>query len=122
MLPYLLTSDDTLIIQLASGPKFVYLYSFNYWKIRKNIDQLTEDQLTELLKTPPLPNGIFRLFMQDKDMYVANIRDNNTVNSKLKNGRFVIVNDIVTNMPYNKLMGVFASMDDIKDAFPEYFI
>ena len=122
MLPYLLTSDDTLIIQLASGPKFVYLYSFNYWKIRKNIETLTEDQLAELLKTPPLPDGIRRLYVIKDTLYLLHVQDTTSSPYKLKGGMFVNISGDITTTPGNKFLGVFATTDDIKDAFPEYFI
>ena len=120
MLPYLLTSDDTLIIQLESGPKFVYLYSFNYWKIRKNIETLTEDQLTELLKTPPLPDGIRRLYLIKNKLCIAHIRDDCTSSYVLKDGMFKNISGGIALG--SKFLGVFATTDDIKDAFPEYFI
>ena len=122
MLPYLLTNDDTIIIQLSSGPKFVYLYSFNYWKIKKNIETLTEDEILELLKTPPLPDGIRRLHVIKNKLFLIHIQDTSESSYILDGGMFRNTTADVAGTPGSKFLGVFATTDDIKDAFPEYFI
>ena len=63
-----MTPDETIILQLSSGPKFINYSTPNYWKIRKLLPNTTETELQNLLITPEYSNGVFKLYKIDNTL------------------------------------------------------
>jgi len=116
MLPYVQTTNS--ITFMLDTPVTVNQYSFNYKKILDLLPDITLEQLTPLLVPPETPDGIFQLYNTHQRLYIANIKDGGT-------NYFILEDNTWQDSPVlvnGEFMGVFASLDDIADAFPEYYI
>ena len=118
-LTHVLLPDGTIIFQLPAGSHFVTPLSFNYRKIYRNLP-ISEEDLLPLLKTPLLPDGIFYLYQHDDTISYHQI--SNTTNNRfiLKDGKFRSYS--TNDQNYQKHIGVYASLTDIINDYPEYFL
>lgn len=111
--------NDTILLQLISGPKFITKEDLCYHKLKKHLPA-SESKVLELLKTPPLPDGIFEVYLQNEQIYIKNITNTKlqyyTITNAEINPQVVVPNTLDT------LLGVFTSLDEVRNYLPEYFI
>ena len=110
--------NSTLLLNLSTGPRYLTRENFGYAQISRKLNEckhLTEKQVLELIKVPPLPNGIYKFYMKSPTKY-AIIQINKHQQVK------VVKNSIDENDIDKYLIGVFAFLEDIKDTYPECFI
>ena len=110
--------DGKLLYQTSTGPKFFTNRSFGYHQLLLT-PILTEEELLSITATPPLPNGLFELYIGDT-LFIANINGANSKYYYLNKASLISINSFIINSL--KFLGIFASMQDIKNAYPEYFI
>ena len=108
--------NSTLLLNLSTGPRYLTRENFGYAQISKKLNNnecLTEKQVLELIKVPPLPNGIYKFYMKSPTEYTIIL---------INKHQQVVKNSIDENDIDKYLIGVFTSLEDIKDTYPECFI
>ena len=108
-LTYLKLKDDSVIINLPSGPHTINPYTVGYKQI---IEALNSDiQLSEFLPLllPKLPNGIFYAYDVNNELLVV-------VTTGIKSST-------LTSLPSNAIfLGAYASKEDLLNDYPEYLL
>ena len=108
-LTYLRLKDDSVIINLPSGPHTINPYTVGYKQI---IEALNSDiQLSEFLPllSPKLPNGIFYAYDVNNELLVV-------VTTGIKSST-------LTSLPSNAIfLGAYASKEDLFNDYPEYLL
>lgn len=108
-----------LIYQTSSGPITVTPYSFGYAELR-NQPVVSEATLQQLTTAPPLPDGLFIAYRSPSALYVNHITDTCDQWIAVVDGEFIQrASSTTTNLLQ---YGLFASLDQIRLTFPEYFI
>ena len=102
-------SNDVVLLHLTDV-HYVTTESFNFHKLK---NPLPVDEALKLLQPPELPNGVFKATIKSGTL---------CVNNYLPDGH-TVVTVIAQNLLHpDQFLGVFTSIDEIKDTFPEYFI
>ena len=117
MIPYLKTSDGTLIIQLPSGPTIVNKKSFNYKRIGELLPTGTLNDLATLLVPPSCPNGVFYLYLLDDTLLYNHVHEDQNYTKKLIGQRHSHEIFLEENFA-----GTYTSLDDIREDYPEFFL
>ena len=111
--------DGKLLYQLSTGPKFFTSRSFGYHQLLTT-PSLTEEEILAITTVPPLPDGIFELYKNDTQLFVSRLKDVTYRYFYVENTELIPTNSfIINNLTF---VGVFASILEIKLAYPEYFI
>jgi len=106
-------ANNTLIINLSTGPRYLTNEHFGYAEICKNTS-FTEEQVLDIIKVPPLPNGVFNFYMRSPTEWaILNVTND---------GQHLVDQRSTSSLLMDYLMGVFASVDAIKQCYPECFI
>jgi len=115
-------ANNTLLLELSTGPRYITNENFGYAEICKG-DSFTEEQILALIKTPPLPNGLFKFYMSSPTKWAILNITNTSQQWSYGNG---YVEDSSASakeaLIKGHLVGLFASEDDIKYLYPECFI
>ena len=112
--------NRNLIYQTSSGPYTVTPHSFGYAALQSS-PVVTEARLKELITPPPLPDGLFMVYINNNDLHVVHIPDDRPEcfylvrDSSFEACRFAFTQ-------FGDLYGLYPSFDAIISAFPEYFI
>ena len=108
-LTYLKLKDDSVVINLPSGPHTINPYTVGYKQI---IEALNSDiQLSEFLPllSPKLPNGIFYAYDVNNELLMVVITGLNGTT--------------LTSLPSNAIfLGAYASKEDLFTDYPEYLL
>lgn len=107
---------DAIVIQTPSGPVHRSNRQFNYNKILHVAEHGTLSDLEPLLVNPPTPEGLFYAHMNNTNtgIYVEQIHEGTSTTHILPSG--TRIND---NPRY---LGVFTSLNEIIEAYPEIFL
>lgn len=111
--------DGKLLYQLSTGPKFFTNRSFGYHQLLTT-PSLTEEEILAITAVPPLPDGIFELYKNDTKLFISQVKDTTYKYFYIKNTEVMPINSFIINDL--TFVGVFASILEIKYAYPEYFI
>ena len=115
-LTYLKLKDDSVVINLPSGPHTINPYTVGYKQI---IKALTSDtQLSEFLPllSPKLPNGIFYAYDVNNELLVV------VTTGESKSIKYLGGNSLAS-LPSNAVfLGAYASREDLLDDYPEYLL
>ena len=106
-------ANNTLILNLSTGPYYLTNDNFGYAEICKGTS-FTEEQLLTLIKVPPLPNGIFKFYMTSPTEWAIL----NVTNEE----QSWVDHRSTPSLSIDHLVGVFASVEAIKQCYPECFI
>lgn len=121
---YVVLSDNSYIVQLPSKLEIVEPKRFNFRKIKKLIDTgANEEAILPLLEIPPLPNGVFEAyeFLEDGQMLYLHI-DLGGVRKiyDLNKNKEVQLSALAESTLYKNFAGVYASIEELQDDWPEY--
>ena len=115
-LTYLKLKDDSVVINLPSGPHTINPYTVGYKQI---IEALNSDiQLSEFLPllSPKLPNGIFYAYDVNNELLVV------VTTGESKSIKYLGGNSLAS-LPSNAIfLGAYASKEDLLDDYPEYLL
>ena len=112
-LTYLKLKDDSVVINLPSGPHTINSHTIGYRQIIKALD--SDIQLSEFLPllSPKLPNGIFYAYDVNNVLLVVTITDKDKF-IKYLNG------STLTSLPSNAIfLGAYASKEDLFTDYPD---
>ena len=111
--------NRNLVYQTSSGPYTVTPSSFGYCELCNN-PVVSEATLIELVTPPPLPDGLFIAFLSPHSLYINHVTDTADQWLAVVDGEFTHrSSSTATNLLQH---GLFASLDQVRLAFPEYFI
>lgn len=121
---YVLLSDNSYIVQLSTHMEVIEPKRFYFRKIKKLIDTgADEASILPLLKIPPLPNGVFEAYEFPEDgqlLYLhidlAGVRTVRDLNSHKE----VHLSSEAESKLYQNFAGVYASIEELQDDWPEY--
>ena len=122
MVPHILLTDSTLIIQTPNGPITRNPYQINYYKIIDLVKSGALDDIYPLLPEPDYPDGKFLTFFYDNQLFIHHIPNNAQVISceyDINSCVHVLVN---THHDKENIKEIFTSIEEIKETYPEYFI
>ena len=115
-LTYLKLKDDSVVINLPSGPHTINPYTVGYKQI---IEALNSDiQLSEFLPllSPKLPNGIFYAYDVNNELLVV------VTTGESKSIKYLGGNSLAS-LPSNAIfLGAYASKEDLFTDYPEYLL
>lgn len=118
MIPHVKLSDNKYLIPTPEGPKYITPESFNYHKILSMLPTHTVADILPLFTPPETPNGVYRLYTDGETLMCFNVQLPKPL--LLISGTWKPYKS--QTPPSDMLIGVFTSLDEIQDAFPEYFI
>ena len=122
MVPHILLTDSTLIIQTPNGPITRTPYQTNYYKILDLVKSGTLNGIYPLLPEPDYPNGKFLITFYDNRLFIYHIYNTpQTIAPLYDINSYVRVIIGAPNNPED-IKGIFTSIDEIKETYPEYFI
>lgn len=117
MLQYLLLKDESLVIILPSGPLTLPRDAINYNIILKLLQTGAEYCDIEHLLNPETPNGIYKAYIDNSNLYIMHIRPDYSSH---------IYIPYLPHIHYagsiGMFQGSFTSEVDLINSFPEYFI
>lgn len=122
---YIQLNDDSVILNTQKGPITLTRKNFNFNKIKNMLkQQKTEEEILPFLEPPNLPEGLYYLYLIPKfnEVFYEHIQDTEKgVNTDYKDmsGNYIQYDSIKEPA---KLLGVYASLKDIIDDWPEYTI
>ena len=112
--------NRSLLYQTSSGPYMVTPHSFGYAELLSS-PVVTEVRLRELITPPPLPDGLFMVYLSNSQLVVQHIPNSGSGSFYVvKNSSYELFRS--DSIPLGELYGLFPSFDAITLAFPEYFI
>lgn len=121
---YIHLSDDSYIIHLPTGLVTLTRKSFNFYKIKKLIGAgITLEELTPLLVTPELPDGIYEAYLMPgtTDMlYMHTSTDGEQKLITLRENKEVTLEKCDKKQLNTGFIGIYASLEDLMDDWPEY--
>ena len=122
MVPHILLADSTLIIQTPNGPITRTPYQVNYYKILDLVKSGTLNGIYPLLPEPDYPNGKFLIAFYDNRLFIYHIHNTSqTIASLYDINSYVRVIIGAPNNPED-IKGIFTSIEEIKEIYPEYFV
>jgi len=116
MIPHIKMTDDSVTLQLSTGSRTITPKSFNYLKICKLLDSSSEADILPLLIVPPLPDGIYHLYLVDTILITEHITETSSETRSLTD------ESSWSSKAPRTFLGIYAAIDDIRDDYPEYFI
>lgn len=121
---YVLLSDNSYILQLSTHMEVIEPKRFYFRKIKKLIDAGTEEEtILPLLQIPPLPNGVFEAyeFPDDGQMLYLHIdlKGTRKIYDLNRNQEVTLSSEAESNL-YQNFAGVYASIEELQDDWPEY--
>ena len=121
MIPHIQMADNSIVIQLSTGPVTIGPLTYNYNTIRKLLPHTTnEEDICDLLKTPEYPYGVFYLYKYANRYIVQNHHNHGTDNYEIRDAIF---STNASPPPHDAtLLGVYVSLDEIRNEYPELFI
>ena len=112
--------NRNLIYQTSSGPCTVTPHSFGYAALQSS-PVVSEARLKELITPPPLPDGLFMVYLAPAALQVVHIpNDKPECCYLVQNSSFNLCRFAALQL--GDLYGLYPSFDAIIFAFPEYFI
>ena len=122
MVPHILLTDSTLIIQTPNGPITRTPYQINYYKILDLVKSGTLDDIYPLLPEPDYPDGKFLIAFYDNCLFIHHIPDNTQIIRSWYDINSCV--RVIIGAPNNPkdIKGIFTSIEEIKEIYPEYFI
>jgi len=119
---YIHLNNDSYIIHTSQGAFTLTRESFNFNKVKRLLsNDAEEDKVLPLLTPPELPDGVFKAFLtySGEVMYILHYQEEDgTITTTCQN--FNGVN--MAHSPDAKLMGIYASKEDLILDWPEYTI
>lgn len=120
---YIHLSNDSYIIHTTKGTYTLTRESFNFNKVKRLLsNNVEEEKILPLLEPPVLPDGIYKAYVIPalSEMYYMHITD---IPGKgvVKTYKNLSGNDIIGS-ELDKLVGVYASKEDLILDWPEYTI
>ena len=129
MVPHILLADSTLIIQTPNGPITRTPYQINYYKILDLVKSGTLNGIYPLLPEPDYPNGKFLIAFYDNCLIIHHIPNNtqiirSCIENRCSSYEINSCVRVITGAPNNPkdIKGIFTSIDEIKEIYPEYFV
>lgn len=117
---YIQLTNDHIILQTSGGPRSVTRESFNYVTIqRKLLKGCTEEDILPLLDIPELPNGRYKVYIDSSTnelVYKHYTNDYTTTCLNLKGEKSSYIKPTAT------FVGMYASIEDILEDWPEYVL
>jgi len=116
---YIQLTNDSYVLYTPQGLKTITKKSFHYHKIQKLVRQGADaDEILPLLESPLLLNGLYEAYLQDDKMIYLHTEENGIQK----------VVELMTNRLLGEtldettaeFMGVYASLDDLMEDWPEY--
>jgi hypothetical protein len=122
---YIQLNDDSFILKTKKGPITLTRKNFNFNKIKNMLkQQKSEEEILPFLDPPELPEGLYYFYLipNINQVFYEHIQDTregiNTVYKDMS-GNYVQYD---TDKELVKLLGVYASFNDIIADWPEYTI
>lgn len=121
MIPHIRMTDNSVALQLSTGPITISPLTYNYNAICKLLPHTTDEQdILDLLKTPEFPYGVFYLYNHADRYIVRNHHNYGTDNYEIRDAAFSMQ---VPSVPDDiTLLGIYTSLDEIRNDYPELFI
>lgn len=108
---YVTMGQNTIVVQLSNGPKIVMSHDINFHKIKHAITHNSDEQTVLDLMSPKLEDGkVYRLYVENDKAAVYAV---SSIGTSRMFGNY---------SPITEPLGTFASIADIEDTFPEYFV
>lgn len=122
MVPHILLTDSTLIIQTPNGPITRTPYQINYYKIFDLVKSGTLNDIYPLLSEPDYPNGKFLIAFYDNCLFIHHIPNNAQITRSWYDINSCV--RVIIGAPNNSkdIKGIFTSIEEIKEIYPEYFV
>ena len=117
MIPHVKLADNQVMIPTPNGPHYISPSSFNYHKILSMLPTHELDDILPLFSPPETPNGVYYLYSLGNSIQYVNYTLNKA--AFLSKGSWWDTDVDTTN---ESLLGVFTSIAEIEDTFPEHFI
>jgi hypothetical protein len=120
---YIHLSNDSYIIKTSKGAHTLTRESFNFNKVKRLLSNNAEESVVlPLLATPLLPDGIYKAYVvpSGNEMYYIHFKE--TPNQELLKECKQLDGSDATSSEADKLVGVYASKEDLILDWPEYTI
>ena len=120
---YIQMTNDTLVVSTSKGSHQLNTRSFNYNKLKKLLESgADEEEVLPLLEPVELPEGIYEAYLipSSNDLYYIHMEDSETQGCISKTV-WVTGRPMDSKTLDKRLLGVYASLLDLKMDWPEYF-
>ncbi len=120
---YVQTNKNEYVVHFSTGLVSLNKYSFNFHKILKLLKaDAAEELILPLLKTPVLPNGCYYAYEYPEKgfMTYTHVKNDGTTVAHYLNDTSNKTHP--TQVLEENLVGVFASVEEIMDEYPEYLL
>ena len=121
---YIETVDGNLHIRTLAGTKVISNRNFNYKKIKTLLENGAKSKdIFPLLEEPAMPDGMYEVFLLEEEniMYYLHTTTTDTggpISSRTRlDGKTSLSDDHASRA---KFAGVYVSVDDIIEDWPEY--
>lgn len=121
---YIETVDGNLHIRTLAGTRVISNRNFNYKKIKTLLEEGAKSkEILPLLEEPAMPDGMYEVFLLEEEnlMYYLHTITTDTGGPvstvKCLNGATELRDDYASRA---KFAGVYVSVEDIIDDWPEY--
>lgn len=121
---YIQMKNETLILNTSKGSHQLNPRSFNYNKLKRLLAAGAEEvDVLPLLEPVDLPDGLYEAFLvpTTDELYYIHMRDSETQGC-ISNTHWATRKPKGVNAKDKRLLGVYASLVDLKMDWPEYFI
>ena len=120
---YIQTSRNEYILQLSSGLKHLTNQSFNFHKILRLVREgYAETDIVELLIPPVLTDGCYYAYEYPEQNTMKYVHIDDEGRSTTTNLRPTDENFKGTALDAEKLVGVYVSLNDLMEEWPEYLL
>lgn len=114
-------TNDHIILQTSKGPVSVTRESFNYVAVQRKLAKgCTEGEILPLLETPPLPEGKYRVYIDSKNNKIVYVHYTQDEQKRITCATKDLEGNPQEITPTTTFVGMYASMSDIAEDWPEY--